>query len=262
MIKIHRIKAMLLNYYYLSINSLDRIFDIVYWPLLDIFIWGFMTHFIQGISDFNILNVILGGIVLWVFLWRSTQDLVVYLLDSYWSRSIFHLFITPLKSAEFVISLAIIGLIRSFLAFTTMSILAYFLYDFTILQFNLFHIAMLIGILVLFAWALGILISSFIFLWGTRIQVLAWSVIWIIQPFSCVFYPLSALPNWAAKIAIFLPTTQVFENLRATINGSPLNYGSLLYSLIFILIFFVLASLFLSYSVKRARNKGHFSKPE
>ncbi len=260
--KFYRVKAMLLNYYYASINSLDRIFDIIYWPVLDIFIWGFMTHFIQGISDFNILNVILGGILLWVFLWRSSQDLVVYLLESYWSRSIYHLFITPLRSSEFVISLAILGLVRSLAAFSVMSILSYLLYGFTIFQFNMWHIAMLIGILILFAWSLGIFISSFVFFFGSRVQVLAWSVIWIIQPFSCVFYPLSALPNWAAKIAVLLPTTHVFENLRASINGLPLDYHGIIYSLIFIAIFFLITSTLLVYSIKRARMKGNFAKPE
>ena len=202
------------------------------------------------------------GNLLWVFLWRSAQDLVVYLLESFWSRSIYHLFVTPLKSSEFVTSLAILGVVRSFVAFSVMSILSYFLYNFTIFQFNLWHIAMLIGILILFAWCIGIFISSFIFFFGTRVQVLAWSVIWIIQPFSCVFYPLSALPNWAANIAILLPTTHVFENLRASINGMPMDYGGIIYSLVFIAIAFVLTSTLLVYSIKRARKKGHFAKPE
>jgi ABC-2 type transport system permease protein len=260
--KLHRIKAMLLNYYYFSINSWDRLFDVFYWPVLDIFIWGFMTHFIAGISDFNILNTILGGIILWVFVWRASQDLVVYLLESYWSRGIYYLFASPLKSSEYVISLGILGVLRSIVAFLLLALLSMVLYGFNFFSFNLVHISMFIALLLLFGWGLGIIVSSLVFRFGTRVQVLAWSTIWIIQPFSCVFYPLSALPAWAAKIAVVLPTTHIFEQLRASMSGMPLSYGSLAYAACFIVVFIVVSSLVLVQSIKAARVRGSFAKPE
>jgi len=260
--KLYRIKAMMLNYYYFSINSLDRLFDVFYWPLLDIFIWGFMTYFIKGISDFNIINIILGGIVLWVFLWRSSQDIVVYLLEHYWSRSTYHIFATPVRTSEFVASLCILGVLRSFLSFGVMAVLSYILYGFNIFSFNMIHVVIFVSLLLLIGWGLGILISSLIFRYGSRIQVLAWSVIWIIQPFSCVFYPLKALPPWAAKVAVLLPTTHIFEQLRASISGEALNYGSLVYALIFGIVFLVVVSWLLVGSIKRAKKSGIFAKPE
>jgi ABC-2 type transport system permease protein len=260
--KLYRIKALLFTHFYFSLNSLDRIFDVLFWPVLDIFIWGFMTHFISGISEFNILNVILGGIVLWVFIWRSSQDLVVYLLENYWSRSVYHLFSSPVKGSELIVSLCILGFIRSIIAFVILSTLSFLMYGFNILAFNPYHLVMFIGILLIFAWGLGLLVSSFIFTWGTRIQVLAWSTIWVIQPFSCVFYPLSALPNWAAKIAIILPTTHLFEQMRASMNGLPINYGSILYAFIFSSFFLVACSFLVSYTILRSKRSGAFAKPE
>lgn len=258
----HRIKAMLWSYYYFSLNSADRIFDILYWPVLDILIWGFMTHFIEGISEFKIINAILGGIILWVFIWRSSQDVVVYLLENYWSRSIYHLFVSPIKASELIASLGILGIIRSFISFAVLSILSYFLYHFNIFKFNLFHVSMFIAILLLFGWGLGLLVSSLVFRFGTRVQVLAWSTIWILQPFSCVFYPLSALPHWASMVAKVLPTTYIFEGLRASIQGLPLNYGDLLYSLLFTLGFVMVCMLILISSIKAAKKHGMFAKPE
>lgn len=260
--KLHRIKALLLNHFYYTINSADRIFDVIYWPVLDILIWGFMTYFIQGISSFNFVNSILGGIILWVFVWRSSQDLVVYLLESYWSRSIYHLFSSPVTPGELIISFTTLGLIRSFAAFTVLSTLSYLLYHFQILSMNLWHGAMFIGILLLFGWALGLLVGSLIFLFGTRIQVLAWSTIWIVQPFSCVFYPLSSLPTWAGKIAAIMPTTYVFEGLRASLQGLPLNYGNLAYSLSVAVLLLVINSCVLILSIRVAKKKGTFAKPE
>ena len=258
----HRIKALLLSYYYFSINSADRMFDIFYWPVLDILIWGFMTSFIQGITEYNILNAILGGIILWVFVWRSSQDLVVYLLENYWSRSIYHLFISPVRSSEIVVSLCILGLIRSLMSFAVLGALSYILYQFNVLVFNPLHFILFVVILLLFGWSLGLLVSSLVFMFGSRVQVLAWSTIWIMQPFSCVFYPLKSLPAWAGKIAAILPTTYVFEGLRASLQGKPLDYGNLEYAFVFVLMFLGVSSLILVWSIAMAKKRGTFAKPE
>ncbi|MBS3116225.1 ABC transporter permease [Candidatus Woesearchaeota archaeon] len=260
--KFHRIKGLLWNYYYFSLNSLDRIFDVFYWPIVDILIWGFMTTYIKGISDFNIVNLILGGLILWVFLWRSSQDIVTYLLEHYWSRSLYHLFVTPVSSMEMITALAIMGIFRSMISFVVLSIFAYLFYQFNIFSVNPFHFMLFVSLLTLFAWGLGLLVSSLVFRWGSRIQVLAWSTIWILQPFSCVFYPLSTLPPWAMKIASLLPTTYVFEGLRASLTGEPVVYSQLLFAFILVIIFLMVVSLFLIKSIDSAKKKGSFAKPE
>ncbi|MBI2112200.1 ABC transporter permease [Candidatus Woesearchaeota archaeon] len=260
--KLHRITAMLWNYYYDTIHSADRLFDVFYWPILDIFIWGFMTYFIQGLSEVRLINVILGGILLWVFIWRASQDIAVYLLENFWTRNVYHLFASPLRTSELAISLFIVGAVRSFVAFIVMAILSYLLYGFKVISFNILHFSLFVLILFLFAWGIGLLISSFIFRWGSRVQVLAWSIIWVIQPFSCVFYPLSALPLWAAKIAVFLPTTHVFEGMRASLQGLAINYQSLAYAFLFSVIFLIISAWVLSLAIKRSKHRGLLAKPE
>ena len=209
--KYHRIKALLLNYYYFTINSMDRVFDLIYWPVLEILIWGFMAYFIQGISSVNLMSMIFGGIILWLFLWRASQDIAIYLLESYWARSIYYFFVSPLTTSELISGLCILAVIRAGASFVILSLLSYFVYSVNILSFNPFYLVYFIVLLIMLGWGIGLMISSLIFRFGSKIQVLAWSVIWVVQPFSCVFYPLSALPPWAEKIAIVLPTTHIFE---------------------------------------------------
>ena len=239
--KWHRIKAMLYNYWYITKHSPDRLFDVFYWPLMDILIWGFMTHFIQGISEFNLITAILGGIILWVFLWRSSQDIIVFLLENYWSRSVYHLFATPIRKSELMVSLSLFGIVRALFAFSVMLIMSTLLYGFDITQIALLDFVTFVSILFLFAWGIGLLISSLIFIFGSRVQVLAWSFIWILQPFSCVFYPLSALPAWAQGFASLLPTTHVFEGLRASLQGTALDISSMIYALSTSLVFIFIA---------------------
>src|SRR5262245_54282503 len=47
-------------------RSLDRIFDIVYWPVISLLLWGFTSTFVSTTSSFSgVLEFFLGGAVLW-----------------------------------------------------------------------------------------------------------------------------------------------------------------------------------------------------
>lgn len=258
--KFYRINALLLKYYYITINRVDRIFDIFYWPVIDLFIWGFAAFYIQQLSDINILSTLLGGIILWIFVWRSSQDIAVFVLEDFWSRNLYHLFSSPIKLSEHLASIVLIGFLRSLATFVFMALFGILLYSFNILAISPLLLATAVFLLSLFGWIMGLFITSFIFRYGQRIQVLAWSVVFLIQPFVCIFYPLSALPNWAAKIAVLIPPTYVFENLRAEINGNPVNYITLGYSFIANVVIFILVILFLEASFKKSKRTGLLAK--
>ena len=258
--RLYRINALLLKYYYITINRVDRIFDIFYWPVIDLFIWGFAAFYIQQLSDVNILSMLLGGIILWIFVWRSSQDIAVFVLEDFWSRNLYHLFSSPVKLSEHLVSIVLIGFLRSLATFAFMAFFGFILYSFNILSLSPLLLASSVFLLSLFGWVMGIFITSFIFRYGQRIQVLAWSVVFLMQPFVCIFYPVSALPSWAAKIAVLLPPTHVFEALRAEINGNPVNYIALLYSFVVNIILFILVILFLNASFKKSKKTGLLAK--
>ena len=71
-----------------------------------------------------------------------------------------------------------------------------------------------------------------------------------------MFYPLSALPAWAAAIAAWLPTTAIFENVRAAIFGTPFDYALLFRAFWMNIIILFVVSLFLKSSFQRARKTG------
>ncbi|MBI2549428.1 ABC transporter permease [Candidatus Woesearchaeota archaeon] len=254
--KWYRIKALLLKYWYLTKNRLDRLFDVIYWPLIDVFIWGFAIYFIESISEVSVLSMIMGGIILWVFIWRACQDLVVYVLEDFWSRNVYNLFTSPITSMELVASLMIFSLLRAAATFLIMWILTAVVYAFDITTLGLLPFVVSIPVLVLFGWVLGIFITALIFIFGKSIQVFAWSIVWVIQPFSCVFYPLAALPEWAQSIAILFPTTHVFENLRQSITTGTMNWPSIGYAYVVSVILLVLVSLFFQYALERAKKTG------
>ena len=53
--KFHRISALLIRHLYLYQRSFPRIMDIVYWPVMEILVWGFLSLYIEKlhIGGFN-----------------------------------------------------------------------------------------------------------------------------------------------------------------------------------------------------------------
>lgn len=259
--KLHRIQAMNLKYFYITKNRVDRVFDLFYWPVVNLFIWGFMTLYIQKLSDFNVQSMILGGVIFWIFVWRSTQDMGVFVLEEFWNRDLYHLYSSPIKPSEHMMAVIITGLVRASISFVILFVVALLLYSFNIFTFGI-YLPFFVFMLTLIGWVLGLFIVAMIFRWGHRIQVLAWSIPFGIQPFSCVFYPLAALPAWAYPIAVVLPTTHVFEAMRAVLRGELVAWNLILYAVLATLVFLIIGAFVLSRAIRHARKTGLLAKAD
>ena len=244
-------------------RSLDRIFDIVYWPVISLLLWGFTSTFVSSTSSFSgVMEFFLGGAVLWSLFWRAQTDVGTFILEDFWSRNIYNLFASPVTPLELFCAIGLIGLLRCALSFVFLSLLAWFLYAFNILLIGGLAIVAFTTVLLLFGWVIGIVISALIFRYGLRIQVLAWSVGFIIQPFSCVFYPLASMPRWVQMIAVTLPTTHVFEGLRHAIATGELAVRSLCAALALTFVLLFVALLFFQYALRQAKRLGLLTRFE
>jgi len=50
---------------------------------------------------------------------------------------------------------------------------------------------------------------------GQSAESFAWAAVFILMPVSGVYYPIGILPHWLQAIAHGLPTSYVFEGMRA-----------------------------------------------
>ena len=66
----NRIYGLFLRHMYLIIGSIPRIVDLVYWPTIQILLWGFISKFFTLNSDYynNTVGVILTAAILYDFL--------------------------------------------------------------------------------------------------------------------------------------------------------------------------------------------------
>lgn len=261
-VKLFRIMALLLKYWYITKSRLDRWFDLFYWPVIGLFVWGFTTIYLRDLTQSNfIFQFIIGGAILWNFFIRSQQDIAVFILEDFWSSNLFNMFTTPMTTPELAISTLLLGMIRSVISFFFLIIIAFLMYSFNIFNAGIFFIAFASFALMMFGWVIGMFVSGMIFRYGLRIQIFAWSLSWLIQPFSAVFYPLSSQPYWVQTLSLMFPTTYIFEGMRAVLSGSGA-MGYISKALLLDIVMLTLSYIFFHKSVENARKKGLLIKEE
>src|ERR1700752_4265276 len=213
-----RVGAMLLRYLYLLRSSWPRTLELTYWPTLQMLIWGFMSQFLYANSSyvFRAFGVLLAAVMLWDVLFRGPVGLLMLFLEDMWARNLGHLFVTPLRPYEWVLSLLSMSLIRVLLGIVPAALLAIPLYHYSIFSMGL-PLVGFFAVLLVMGWALGMAICGLILRQGMGGEGLAWTVVFTLSPISAVYYPVSTLPGWLQHAAWALPSTYVFEGMRAVL---------------------------------------------
>ncbi len=229
--RFHRIKAMVIRQLYLYPRSFPRLMDIFFWPILQLLVWGFLSVYLEklNLNSVNIVSVLLGAVIFWEFFDRSQQAVTITFLEDLWEKNLINLFVTPVKIAEFIASTLGLGAVRIVIQGAVLGVVALFLYHFNIFQFGLYTVPFVLSLLI-FGWVLGILVIGVILRFGSNAQVLAFGMIFLMQPFSAVFYPVSALPTALQWLARALPPTYVFEGMRSVIATGTMPLRDLLIS--------------------------------
>lgn len=253
----HRIRAIILRYLYLFRHSLDRVSDSFYWPVIDLLLWGITSYYIkESFPDAAlVLLMIVSGILFWIIVWRGQYEISVNLLEELWNKNLVNLFVTPLRFGEWIISFLIIGVIKALLSFSFASLVAFILYQTGIFYLGFYMIPFMI-LLIMSGWWIGFGVAGLILRFGTKVQSFAWMLVMIFSPFSAIYYPLSILPDWAQRIAAFVPTSYVFEGIREVLYTGSLDWSKVLYSLGLNLIYLILMLIFLRRSFAKILNRG------
>src|ERR1051325_8554855 len=109
-----RVWAMLLRYLYILRSSWPRTLELLYWPTLQMLIWGFMSQFLAQNSSYiaQAFGVLLAAVMLWDLLFRSQLGLSISFLEEMWARNLAQLFVSPLRPYEWLLSLLAMSVIR------------------------------------------------------------------------------------------------------------------------------------------------------
>ena len=217
-LSLRRIGAMVLRHYYLMRGSWPRLLELIYWPTLQMTLWGFITLFFQSHSTWLVqaAGVLITAVLLWDVMFRGQISLFLSFLEEIWSRNLGQLFVSPLRPIELVVALVVVSLARTVIGVGGAAVLAVLLFDISIFDLGLPLVAFFLNLIV-FGWALGLVVSGLVLRYGQGAESLAWAAIFLVQPVSGVYYPIAVLPEWLQAIAWALPSAHVFEGMRAVL---------------------------------------------
>jgi ABC-2 type transport system permease protein len=253
----YRVGALVLRYWYLLRSSWPRLLELIYWPMVQVLTWGLIQVYVAQHSGFfaRAGATLIGAMLLWEILFRGQLGFSVSFLEEMWARNIGNLFMSPLRPAEFVAALMVMSLVRLIIGMVPVFLAATFLFDFQVSGLGFAFVFFFVN-LILTSWAIGICVSGLLLRYGLGAESLAWTLAFVILPISCVYYPVSVLPEWLQPLSWLLPPTYVFEGLRALVIDGVFRADLMLSALGLNAIYFSAAAFAFLRLLQSARREG------
>lgn len=255
---LHTIGALVLRYVFLYTRNPVRFVELIFWPLVDLLVWGFLTVYLKGESGHgagSAVMFLIGAMILWDVMFRSQQGVAISFLEDVWTRNLLNVFVAPVRSVEYVGATCVVGTLRICVTLLILSVVAALAYQFHVTDMG-FALLPFLGNLMLFGWFLGMVSTALIMRWGQAAESLAWAVPFFIQPLAAVFYPVSVLPDWLQPAALALPCTHVFEGMRAVLAGNPASWEMARNAFLLNLVWGALATWFFAANLRHVRKTG------
>lgn len=259
---LRRVRGVVLQNVFVMRHSPLRIMEMVYWPFIEVVLWGFLTTYLAQRKT-NLpggVNVLLGAVVLWDVCFRTQQELAMTQLMDMWDRSILNLYASPLRMSEYVTGAMLFSFVRVLVGSTLLVLFVRVAFAFDLITAGATLVPAFL-LLLGFGWALGLLIRAAVLRFGSNAEVLAWSLALLLQPVSAVFYPIASLPGWLQPIARGVPASHVFEALRAFLAHGNVLVGDLVTAGLLDVVYLAIASAVLAGAYRSVRVLGLLSRP-
>ncbi len=252
-----KIFALSLRHIYLIKGSFPRILDLIYWPTIQIFLWGFISKFFTLNSSYydNTIGVILSAAILYDFLFRASISYNMMFLEEIWSRNFTNLFISPIKLSEIISALTLTAIFRTLIGLVPATLLAIPLFGVSILKIG-FPLIFLLLTLYIFGVTLGLFVTSGLLRFGPSFENIAWASLFFLAPLGCIYYPIEILPQWLQIIAKLLPLVHIFEEMRDILIYNTIDYIQIIKAIFISVIYFVIGILSFYISYNGAKNRG------
>ena len=254
---INKMYGLFLRHFYLIKGSLPRILDLIYWPTIQIILWGFISKFFSIYSDYynNTVGIILTCAILYDILFRSSISFNMLFLEEVWSRNFTNLFIAPLRLREIIVSLIFTALVRTLIGLVPAIILTSPLFGVSILKLGL-PLLLLFLSLYIFGITLGLFVSAGLIRFGPSFENIAWSSLFLLAPLGCIYYPIEILPSFFQLIAKALPLVYIFDEARNILINDFVNYDNIKYAYLLNIIYLIIGIGLFYRSFLKARVKG------
>jgi ABC-2 type transport system permease protein len=256
---LRRIYGLIYRHSALYRHSWPRVVELMYWPVLEMLVWGLTTKYLAAQAGGGVvatgMAVLLGGALLWEITLRAQMGMTFSFMEEIWSRNLGHISVAPLRPWELVAGIMGMSVLRMLIGITPAMLLAWALYSFGIFALGPM-VVLYFAALAITGWAVALGVISLILRHGAGAEALAWSVVYGLTPFACVFYPLSALPDWVQPLAQALPLVHVFEGMRAALLHGQAAWGHLAWAFGLCFLWLGLMALLFRSQFQGARVRG------
>lgn len=230
----------------------------LYWPILDILVWGFLGSWIALSSPQTLpfyTEAALLGILLWQVVGRGANVMLVGLCEELWSHNLINLFSLPLKVTQWMAGIIILyGIMTLIIAAVCMGIMSV-LYSLPISWMIATFFIFLPPLFLSGIW-LGFTCLQFVITFGRRGVELGHVIGWFFLPFSGAYYPVDVLPSWAQKVSMVLPMSYIFEGMRGYVMYGRSFTGNYALGLVLSLFYAMIAIVGFVYCFNRSKKKG------
>lgn len=256
--KLTRVGGLIVHEILLTRRSLEMFFDILFFPMMNVILFGLIMHFVRTSSQGS--TYLIMGILLWEVVVINQYNLTVSSLWSVWSHNLTNIFIAPISIGEYVAAHILAAALRTAVVFVLLSVGTYMAFGFNIAHFGIANLLLFYVNLSLFAYWLGIVLLGLIFRFGTRVQSIAWGTIYLFQPITASLFPLNVLPHAIQLIARALPASYIFEAARHSLTHSGVAVHANLVALAMNLGYGVVAALIFGRLFRRSKESGQFAR--
>src|SRR5579872_4285124 len=131
---LNRVGAMVRRYWYLLRSSWPRILDLIYWPAVQMLMWGFLQVYISQNAGFfaRAGGVFIGSVLLWDILFRGQLGFSISFLEEMYAHNLANLMMSPLRPPEFIAALMVMSVVRLLIGMIPVTILAILFFGFNL----------------------------------------------------------------------------------------------------------------------------------
>ncbi|OPX95153.1 MAG: ABC-2 type transporter [Syntrophorhabdus sp. PtaU1.Bin002] len=259
-----RIYAIYVRQIFLLRSNPTRLATVFLWLVIDILQWGFISKYIGslGQATFSFITVILGAIILWEFMSRIQQGILMAFLEDIWTQNFINFFASPLQIKEYLCGLVLTSITTGLAGFFAVVAIAGGVFGYNVLRIGVLLLPFMF-ILLIFGIGMGVFVSAIIFRLGPSAEWLGWPIPMVLSLFSGVYFPISTLPPFLHTFAKFIPASYVFESMRSILGSGTFPHDlaqNLLIGTLLSLAYLLVASRFFIVIYRKNLESGNIAR--
>jgi ABC-2 type transport system permease protein len=253
-----KVSAFFLRNWRMTHRNVFTVFEIVFWPIVNLLSVGLLTTFLEATPQ-TIIFVLVGTFAL-----STVQvcqlDVAYAVLFDMWSKSVKHQLVAPIRPWHLVLGSWLMGLVRGTAVFALQASVSHWAFGVNVLAHGPAPAAALLGGLLVSAAGVGLLVSTLLMLFGLRAEVSAWSGVSLVLLLCGVYYPVSILPAPFQAVAAAMPLTHFLEAFRAHLGYAPVFAAPLLRGYGLAVVYVAVGYALFAWAIQRARRTGMLLK--